>query len=98
MWTQSLPKRNGAARRPPRAIRYWTCLVRHGLFRVRWVGRILLGSPDQLERRLQRLVVLRIRRDVGLRAGLLLAVALEVAAQRGLAARVGTRLELLGNV
>src|SRR5262249_55415672 len=44
-----------------------------------------------------RLVVLRIRRDVGLRAGLLLAVALEVATQRRLSARVGPLLELIRN-
>src|SRR5262249_12445013 len=43
-------------------------------------------------------VVLRIRRDIGLRAGLLIASGLEVAAQRSLAARLGARLEFLGHV
>jgi hypothetical protein len=41
----------------------------------------------------QRLVILRIRRDVGLRAGLLVALGLEVSAQRSLTARVDARLE-----
>src|SRR5262249_56217912 len=53
---------------------------------------------DQVERGVQRLVVLRIRRDVGLRAGLLVAFGLEMSAQRSLAAGVGARLELLRNL
>ena len=47
---------------------------------------------------MERLVILRIRRDVGLRAGLLVAFGLEVAAQRSLAAGVGARFELFGHV
>ena len=47
---------------------------------------------------MQRLVVFRVRRDVGLRAGLLVAFGLEVAAQRSLALGVGARLEFLGHV
>src|SRR5262245_50826482 len=44
---------------------------------------------------MKRLVILRIRRDIGLRAGLLGAFGLEVSAQRSLTARVGARLELV---
>jgi hypothetical protein len=50
------------------------------------------GSRYEIERGMERLVILRIRRDVGLRAGLLLALGLEVSAQRSLPARVGARL------
>src|SRR5262249_39630488 len=71
-------------------------LVRDRRLGVRRVGRVLLDAADKIERGVERLVVLRIRRDIGLRAGLLVALGLEVAAQRGLAARVGARLELLG--
>src|SRR4051812_49020107 len=62
------------------------------------VGRVLLDAANEIERGMQRLVVLRIRRDIGLRAGLLAAFRLEVAAQRSLAARVGARFELLRHV
>src|SRR5262245_49645743 len=65
---------------------------------VRRVGRVLLDAADEIERGVERLVVLRIRRDIGLRAGLLVASGLEVAAQRGLAARVGARFELFGHL
>src|SRR5262249_29083185 len=70
-------------------------LVRGRRLGIRRVGRVLLDAADEIERGVERLVVLRIRRDIGLRAGLLVALGLEVAAQRGLAARVGARLELL---
>src|SRR5262249_61559402 len=59
----------------------------------RGVGRVLLDAADEIERGVERLVILRVRRDVGLRAGLLVAFGLEVAAQRSLAARVGARFE-----
>src|SRR5499433_776783 len=71
-------------------------LVRDRRLGVRRVGRVLLDAADEIERGVERLVVLRVRRDIGLRAGLLVASGLEVAAQRSLAARVGARLELLG--
>src|SRR6516162_9081636 len=73
-------------------------LVRNRRLGVRRVGRVLLDAADEIKRSVQRLVVLRIRRDIGLRAGLLVASGLEVAAQRSLAARVGARFELLGHV
>jgi hypothetical protein len=73
-------------------------LVRDRRLRVRRVGRVLLDAADEIERGVQRLVVLRIRRDIGLRAGLLVAFGLKVSAQRRLAARVGTRFELLRHV
>src|SRR5262245_45702587 len=73
-------------------------LVRDRRLGVRRVGRVLLDAADEIERGVERLVVLRIRRDIGLRAGLLVASGLEVAAQRSLAARGGARFELLGLV
>src|SRR5262249_6242674 len=47
---------------------------------------------------MERLVVLWIWRNIGLRAGLLVSFGLEMAAQRGLAARVGARLEFFGDL
>src|SRR5207237_9321619 len=73
-------------------------LVRDRRLGVRRVGRVLLDAADEIERGVKRLVVLRIRRDIGLRAGLLVAFGLKVSAQRSLAARVGTRFELLGHL
>src|SRR5712672_2378599 len=83
-----------------RSIRFngTTTLVRDPRLGVRRVGRVLLDAADEIERGVERLVVLRIRRDVGLRAGLLVAFRLEVAAQRSLAARVGACLEFLGHL
>src|SRR5262245_62026688 len=73
-------------------------LVRDRRLGVRRVGRVLLDAADEIERGVERLVVLRIRRDIGLRAGLLVASGLEVAAQRSLASRVGAGLELFGHL
>src|SRR5438309_1978384 len=73
-------------------------LVRDRRLGVRRVCRVLLDAADEIERGVQRLVVLRIRRDIGLRAGLLVAFGLKVSAQRRLAARVGARFELLRHV
>src|SRR6266446_2936681 len=73
-------------------------LVRDRRLGVWRVGRVLLDAADEIERGVERLVVLRIWRDIGLRAGLLAAFGLEVAAQRCLAARVGARFELLRNL
>ena len=73
-------------------------LVRNRRLGVRRVGRVLLDAADEVERGVERFVILRIRWDVGLRAGLLVAFGLEVAAQRCLAARVGARFELLRNL
>src|SRR5262244_1902766 len=69
-------------------------LVRDRRLGVRRVSRFLLDAADEIVRGVERLVVLRLRRDIGLRAGLLVAFGLEVAAQRSLAARVGARFEL----
>src|SRR5215831_12215676 len=73
-------------------------LVRDRRLWVRRISRVLLDAADEIERGVERLIVLRIWRDIGLRAGLLVASGLEVAAQRGLAARVGARFELLGHL
>src|SRR5881392_4201801 len=70
-------------------------LVRERRLGVRRVRRILLDTADEIERGVKRLVVLRIRRDIGLRAGLLVAFGLQVSARRSLTARVGARRELL---
>src|SRR5262249_47393452 len=70
-------------------------LVRDRRLGVRRVCPVLLDATDEIERGVQRLVVLRIRRDIGLRAGLLVAFGLKVSAQRRLAARIGARFELL---
>src|SRR5262245_49435921 len=48
-------------------------LVRHRGLRIRRISRVLLDAADEIERGMERLVVLRIRRDIGLRAGLLVA-------------------------
>src|SRR6516164_55366 len=47
---------------------------------------------------MERLVVLWIRRNVGLRAGLLFPFCLEMPAQRGFALRIGALFELLWDV
>src|SRR3984893_12686374 len=44
---------------------------------------------------MERLIVLRIRRDIGLRAGLLVTLRFELSPSRCLAARISTRLEFL---
>src|SRR5882757_1231363 len=76
--------------------------VRHGLVAsgrcrcgVRGGG---LDAMQQVGGGLQRLVVLGVRRHVGLRTGLLVAVILQMAAQRGLTLGVGTRLQLVRHV
>src|SRR5262245_41292128 len=58
-------------------------LVRDRRLGIRRVSRVLLDAADEIERG----VVLRIRRNIGLRAGLLVAFGLEMAAQRSLALR-----------
>src|SRR5947199_10340254 len=73
-------------------------LVRERRLGVRRVGRVFLDAANEVERGVKRLVVLRIRRDVGLRAGLLVALGLAVSAQRSFAARVSARFELLGHL
>src|SRR5262249_4120899 len=73
-------------------------LVRDRRLGVWRVCRVLLDAADEIERGVQRLVVLWIRRDIGLRAGLLVPFGLEMSAQRRLAARVGARLEFFGDL
>src|SRR6516165_10262921 len=70
------------------------------LLRVRRERRIGLGAADEFQRHVERLVVLGFGRDVGLRAALLVAFGLEVAAQRGFALGLDRRprLYLLRNV
>src|SRR6266478_9627528 len=84
--------------RPETIIPWAIALVRDRRLGVWRVCRVLLDAADEIERGVQRLVVLRIRRDIGLRAGLLVAFGLKVSAQRRLAARVGARFELLRHV
>ena len=66
-------------------------LVRNRRLGVRRVGRVLLDAADEVERGVERFVILRIRWDVGLRAGLLVAFSLEVAAQLRDQIRLGSR-------
>src|SRR5262244_2552087 len=89
-------KHRGGPQAAPGSASVRAVLVRHRGLRIRRISRVLLDAADEIERGVERLVVLRIRRDIGLRAGLLVALGLEVAAQRSLATRVGARLELLG--
>src|SRR5262249_11388799 len=91
-------RRAERAEGPPCSVGDNATLVRNRLLGIRRVSRVLLDAADEIERGVERLVVLRIRRDIGLRAGLLVPSGLEVAAQRSLAGRVGARLELLGHV
>src|SRR5215469_5166806 len=82
-------KKHRGGRRPPRgSTSDRDVLVRHCGLRIRRVSRVLLDAANEIERGVERLVVLRIRRDIGLRAGLLVALGLEVAAQRSLATRI----------
>src|SRR5215472_11214208 len=59
--------------------------VRHGPPRIGREGRVVDRTAQKIDRHLERLVVLRINRDISLRAGLFVALGLEVVAQRGLA-------------
>src|SRR2546430_7249162 len=79
----------------PCSMRDSAILVRDRRLGVRRVGRVLQDVANEIERGVKRLVVVRIRRNIGLRAGLLVAFGLQVSAQRSLTARVGARLELL---
>src|SRR5215813_10520304 len=88
----------GALRSHPRApccVGDSATLVRDRRLGIRRVSRVLWDAADEIERSVKRLVVFRIRRDIGLRAGLLVAFGLKVSAQRSLAARLGARFELL---
>jgi hypothetical protein len=61
---------------------------------VRRVGRVLQDVTHEIERGVKRLVVLRIRRNIGLRAGLLVSFGLQVSAQRSLATRTSMSGEI----
>src|SRR5262245_28343221 len=91
-------RRAERAEGPPCSVGDNATLVRDRRLGIRRVGRVLLDAADEIERGVERLVILRVRRDIGLRAGLLVASGLEVTTQRSLAARVGARLELLGHL
>ena len=60
-----------------RGTRNWIALVP----RVRRVGRVLLNLANEIKRGMKRFIVLGIRRDIRLRAGLLVPSCLEMAAQ-----------------
>src|SRR5256886_12382297 len=94
----AFPSLSALDRGRPCSVRDSATLVRDRRLGVRRVGRVLLDAADEIERGVERLVVLRIRRDIGLRAGLLVAFGLKVSAQRRLAARVGAGLEFLGHL
>src|SRR5262249_17035884 len=67
----------------------------------RWHGRerrVDLDAAHEIKRRVERLVVPRIKRNVGLRPGLLLPIAFEVTKQGRFTAQVATSLELLRHV
>src|SRR5262245_65888498 len=96
--TPSLAAKQTALRLASHALHHIACgnalyLVRDRRLGLRRVGRVLLDAADEIERGMKRLVILRIRRDIRLRAGLLGAFGLEVSAQRSLTARVGSGLE-----
>src|SRR5262245_31443301 len=55
-----------------------------------WECRVDLPAAHEIKRRVKRLVVTGIQRDVRLRAGFFLAISFEVAKQRRFAAQVGT--------
>src|ERR1017187_3979561 len=73
-------------------------LVDRGLVAGGRRGGIDLDAVQQIGGHLQGLVVLGVRRHVGLRTGLLVALGLQMAAQRGLALGVGPRFQLVGHV
>src|SRR5262245_28974867 len=93
-------KRSGAAEGRPdwfhSEVNKWS--IRHGPLGVRRDGRVVGGAAQEVDRHLERLVVIRIGRNIGLRAGLFVALGLEMAAQRRLALGVGPRLQFLRHV
>src|SRR5205807_3401438 len=92
------PNANGAAKGRPVSESVGCGSVGNRGLLIRREGGIDLGAAQQLVGERQRLVILRVRRDVGLRAGFLLALRLEVAAQRRFALRIAASLELVGHV
>src|SRR5580698_3301171 len=72
--------------------------VRNRRLRGRLDVRIDGDAAQQVERRGKRLVVLLLRRNIGLRSRLLGAIGREMSAHRGLALGVGTALQLVGHV
>src|SRR5712671_2715109 len=61
-------------------------------------SRVCRGTAQQVKRQIERLVILGVRRNVGLRTGFLLAFGAQVPTQRGLAPGGYPRLELLGHI
>src|SRR6516162_2355564 len=84
-------KHRGGRRAAPYVFAHEAVSVRHRRLRIGRIGRVLLNAAHEIERGVQRLIVLRIRRDVGLRAGLLVALGLEMAAQEA-SPRVSVRV------
>src|SRR6266851_4113528 len=99
---------NRAARRPPFSLKLfsWLGSIRRlvGILVARTLvgggrrGGIDLDAVEQIGRHLQGFVVLGVRRHIGLRTGLLVALGLQMAAQRGFALGVGARFQLVGHV
>src|SRR5579863_4639728 len=90
-------KRGGP--RPPRFCRIGSAaLVGNGCFRVRGEGGVADCAAQEVERLLERLVILFIGRHVRLRARFFAAFCLEVTAQRSLALGVGPRLQVFRHV
>src|SRR5262249_42385034 len=97
-WMRAMTARSRRAERaegPPCSAGDNAILVRDRRLGIRRVSRVLLDAADEIERSVKRLVVLRIRRDIGLRAGLLVTFGPVMAAQRGLAALCCGRVDLL---
>ena len=92
-WRASLP-----AFHAPSSTRRQRPSIRHRPLRHRRRVRVHRHAAQQVERRVQRLVVLVVRRDPGLRAGLLGAVGRKVAAHRGFALQFGAALEFVRHV
>src|SRR5712671_5625521 len=97
MEPKKAPETKEAAERPPRCDWINDFLVRR-CARIRREGGMLKDPTQKVKRHIERLVVFDIRRDIGLRSSLFLALALEVAAERRFALRVGPRLEFVRHV
>src|SRR5216683_1125758 len=97
-----------AARRPPFSLKLFSWLGSIRRLVGSLVARTLVGggrrggidldAVEQIGRHLQGFVVLGVRRHIGLRTGLLVALGLQMAAQRGFALGVGARFQLVGHV
>ena len=80
------------------ALRGTVASLANNSFRIRREGRVRNGTAKKIERFLERLIVLFVRRHVGLRARFFGAFRLEVTAERGLACDIGARLKIRGHL